>query len=194
MIIGLTGQTGAGKSTVCEFLREKGLFIVDCDKVARNVTEKGSKTLDLLAEAFGGDIILSDGTLNRKELASRAFQSAEKTALLNSITHPEIINAINNVIKEHKNENIILDAPTLIESGAYKLCDKIVSVLADANIRKERIIARDDISYAEAEKRMSAQKDDSFYKEYSDAVIFNDGDKLEVRKSAESIFSKIGVL
>ena len=194
MIIGLTGQTGAGKSTVCDFLREKGLFIIDCDKVARSVTEKGSKTLSLLADAFGNDIILEDGTLNRRELASRAFQSAEKTALLNSITHPAITDAINNVISEHKSENIILDAPTLIESGAYKLCDKIISVLADAEVRKERIIVRDNLSLCEAEKRMSAQKDDAFYKEYSDAVIYNNNDKAQSLVSAEQIFSEIGVL
>lgn len=194
MIIGLTGQTGAGKSTVCDFLREKGLFIIDCDKVARSVTEKGSKTLSLLADAFGNDIILEDGTLNRRELASRAFQSAEKTALLNSITHPAITDAINNVISEHKSENIILDAPTLIESGAYKLCDKIVSVLADAEVRKERIIARDNLSLSEAEKRMSAQKDDAFYKEYSDAVIYNNNNKSQTLVSVEQIFSEIGVL
>ena len=194
MIIGLTGQTGAGKSTVCDFLREKGLFIIDCDKVARSVTEKGSKTLSLLADAFGNDIILEDGTLNRRELASRAFQSAEKTALLNSIAHPAITDAINNVISEHKSENIILDAPTLIESGAYKLCDKIVSVLADAEVRKERIIVRDNLSLSEAEKRMSAQKDDAFYKEYSDAVIYNNNDKAQSLVSVEQIFSEIGVL
>lgn len=194
MIIGLTGQTGAGKSTVCDFLREKGVFVIDCDKVARSVTEKGSKTLSQLAETFGNDIILEDGSLNRRELASRAFKSTEKTALLNSITHPAITDAIKKVIGEHKDENIILDAPTLIESGAYKLCDKIISVLADADVRKERIIARDNITEAEAEKRMSAQKDDAFYKEYSDAVIYNNSDKSQTLISAERIFSEIGVL
>lgn len=194
MIIGLTGQTGAGKSTVCELLREKGLLVIDCDKVARSVTEKGSKTLSLLAKAFGNDIILEDGSLNRRELASRAFQNAEKTALLNSITHPAITDAINKVIAEHKDENIILDAPTLIESGAYKLCDKIVSVLASADVRKERIMARDNLTLSEAEKRMSAQKNDEFYKEYSDAVIFNNSDKTKTLISAEQIFTEIGVL
>lgn len=194
MIIGLTGQTGAGKSTVCELLIEKGLFVIDCDKVARNVTEKGSITLDLLADAFGSDIILADGSLNRRELASRAFQTPEKTELLNSITHPAIINSINKVIAEHKNENIVLDAPTLIESGAYKLCDKIVSVLADADVRKKRIMARDNLTLIEAEKRMNAQKDDSFYKEYSNAIIYNNGDKLETLKDTKRIFFEIGVL
>lgn len=194
MIIGLTGQTGAGKSTVCDFLREKGLLVIDCDKVARSVTEKGTKTLDLLADAFGSDIIFEDGSLNRRELASRAFQTDEKTELLNSITHPAITDAINKVISEHKTEDIILDAPTLIESGVYKLCDKVVSVLADAKVRKERIIARDSLTPSEAEKRMSAQKDDSFYKEYSVAVIYNNGNKAETIERAEQIFSEIGVL
>jgi len=81
-----------------------------------------------------------------------------------------------------------------IESGVYKLCDKIVSVLADSSVRKERIMARDNLTLSEAEKRMSAQKDDSFYKEYSDAVILNNGDKSQAIESAQQIFSEIGVL
>ena len=194
MIIGLTGQTGAGKSTVCDFLREKGIYVIDCDKVSRQVTEKGSKTLSQLAETFGNDIILEDGSLNRRELASRAFQSAEKTALLNSITHPAITESISKVISEQKEKHIILDAPTLIESGVYKLCDKIVSVLADSSVRKERIMARDNLTLSEAEKRMSAQKDDYFYKEYSDLVILNNGDRSQAIESAQQIFSEIGVL
>ena len=89
-VYGLTGKTGAGKSTVAAFLKEKGFYIIDGDVIARHITDKGKPALKLLSEHFGADIINADGTLNRKLLASRAFSSPENTAVLNSITHPLI--------------------------------------------------------------------------------------------------------
>ncbi len=194
MIIGLTGQTGAGKSTLCRLFGDNGFYIIDCDKVARETTKKGRKTLLELAKAFGEDILLSDGSLDRKKLASRAFEDAEKTQLLNQITHPAIMDAIKEEIKNCNNDRIVLDAPTLIESGAYKLCDKIVSVLADKDVRLKRIIARDSISKKEAETRMSAQNDDLFYKQYSDAAIYNNSTQDSLNQDALKILSEIGVL
>ncbi len=194
MIIGLTGQTGAGKSTVSRFLEQKGIAIVDCDKVAREVTEKGSPLLSRLAETFGEDIILSDGSLDRRALAARAFENPQKTEALNSITHPAILSAIKNKIAEYTDKIMVLDAPTLIESGAHMLCDKIVAVVADESVRKERILSRDNISQKEAEKRMSAQKDDSFYVRYADALICNNGTETELVHRAEQVFNEIGVL
>lgn len=194
MIIGLTGQTGAGKSTVCQFLEQKDVVIIDCDKVAREVTEKGSYVLVELAKAFGEDILLGDGSLNRRELACRAFKSQEKTELLNSITHPAITAAIKEKIAQYPNKTIILDAPTLIESGVFRLCDKIIAVVADKAVRKERILARDNISNEEAERRMSAQKDDAFYAEYADGLIYNNGSKQEAEEKTQQIFKEIGVL
>ena len=194
MIIGLTGQTGAGKSTVSRFLEQKGIAVIDCDKVARKVTEKGSLVLSELKNAFGDDIILADGSLNRRELAIRAFENPQKTEVLNSITHPAILDAIKNEIKAYGDKTVVLDAPTLIESGAHLLCDKIVAVVAPMDVRKERILSRDSISAAEAEKRMSAQKDDDFYAQYSDALIYNNGGITELNESIQRVFNEIGVL
>ncbi len=194
MIIGLTGQTGAGKSTVSKILEQKGIAVIDCDKVARNVTEKGSPVLSELSIAFGEDIILADGSLSRRELAIRAFETPQKTELLNSITHPAILDAIKKEIAVYGDKTIVLDAPTLIESGAHALCDKIVAVVASANVRKERILSRDSISDYEAEKRMSAQKDDDFYAQYADAMIYNNGGITELEESIKRVFNEIGVL
>lgn len=194
MIIGLTGQTGAGKSTVSRFLEQKSIAVIDCDKVARKVTEKGSPVLSELKNAFGEDIILADGSLNRRELAIRAFENPQKTAVLNSITHPAILDAIKNEIKAYGDKTVVLDAPTLIESGAHLLCDKIVAVVAPMDVRKERILSRDSISAAEAEKRMSAQKDDDFYAQYSDALIYNNGGITELEEGIKRVFNEIGVL
>ena len=193
MIIGLTGQTGAGKSTVCEFFSKKGFAVIDCDKVAREVTQKGNPVLLKLAECFGDDILSDDGNLNRRLLANRAFASEEKTKLLNSITHPEIYKAIQNKIKNTTNDIIVLDAPTLFESGANKLCDKVVAVIAPSEIRKERIMKRDLISEEQAKLRMSAQKNDEFYIEKSDAVVENNCSHRELTVQIEQALNSIGV-
>ena len=194
MIIGLTGQTGAGKSTVCEFLRQMSFCVIDCDKVAREVTEKGSLFLSKLAAAFGNDIILADGSLNRRLLASLAFSSKDKTELLNKITHPEILSAIKQKIEGSSCEITVLDAPTLFESGADKLCDRIIAVLCDENKRKARIITRDNLSGEQADVRLSAAKSNEFFTERADAVIFNDGTLSELEINLKNALNQIGVV
>jgi len=193
LIIGLTGQTGAGKSTVSQILSEKGLFVIDCDKVSRNVTKKGSPLLKKLADAFGCDIILQNGELDRASLAKKAFSSSEKTELLNSITHPAIINEIKKLIDGSEQENIVLDAPTLFESGADKLCDKIICVLADVEVRKKRIAKRDNLNTEQISARISAQKQDSFYSDKSDVVIFNNLDFETLKQNTFNALKQIGV-
>ena len=194
MIIGLTGQTGAGKSTVCAYLSSMPFCIIDCDKVAREVTEKGSPVLDRLAAAFGKDIILEDGSLDRALLASRAFETSEKTELLNGITHPAILDAVKAKIAFATCQNVILDAPTLFESGADKLCDRIIAVLCDENKRKDRIISRDNLSLEQANKRLMRAKSNEFFTERADAVIYNDGTPDELYKNVEKALNQIGVV
>ena len=194
MIIGLTGQTGAGKSTVCAFLSKMPFCIIDCDKVAREVTEKGSELVFKLADAFGSDIVSNDGTLNRRLLAERAFETPQKTELLNSITHPAILSAIKAKIAASGSENIILDAPTLFESGADKLCDRIIAVLCDENKRKDRIISRDNLSLEQARLRLSRAKSNEFFTERADCVIYNDGTLKELEENVLDALNQIGVV
>ena len=89
-VAGLTGQTGSGKSTVADIFRAHGVCVIDCDRLARETVEPGSPVLGELARLFGGDLILPDGSLDRRKLAERAFASEEKTKILNSVTHPAI--------------------------------------------------------------------------------------------------------
>ena len=193
MIIGLTGQTGAGKSSVSKILLKKGLFVVDCDEVSREITKKGSQTNLELAAAFGEDIILENGELNRALLAKRAFSNPENTALLNSITHPKIIDLIKEKIESTDSRYIVLDAPTLFESGADKLCDKIICVIADKEIRIKRISERDSLSCEQINARISAQKEDEFYINRSDAVIYNNSDFVSLERCTRDALNKIGV-
>lgn len=175
-IIALTGKTGAGKSTVALKLKEMGCFIIDGDLIARQITDKGKPALMLLCDAFGNDIITSDGTLDRKALAQKAFSSPENTALLNSITHPLIKQEFISLIDYAKSQGyktVIIDAAAILESDCKDLCEKVIVVHAPENIRLERILSRDSITTEQAMTRIKAQKSDDYYLSQADVIINN---------------------
>ena len=179
LVIGLTGKTGAGKSTVASYLKEKGCFVIDGDLVAREIVMPSSPALKELAEAFGKDIILEDGSLDRKALAQKAFSSAEGTTLLNRITHPHIKARFEELLAKASKEGFavaVIDAAALLESDCKDLCEKIIVVHADEQIRLERILSRDRITYEQAMTRINGQKDDNYYLRQADIVIFNNAD------------------
>ncbi len=193
-LVGLTGKTGAGKSTVSAYFKEKGAYIIDGDVVARNVFNFDKTIIDKLVDAFG-NVLNEDKTLNRRELAKRAFSSPENTDLLNSIMHP----AINKLIEaeaEKAFENhdvVIVDAAAIIESGFTSRCDSVIVVTAPVEIRKKRIMIRDSLSEENALIRINGQKDDEFYLSKADFVVDNDGDsdrlKAQLMKLEKEIFA-----
>lgn len=175
-IYGLTGKTGAGKSTVAEKLRDLGFCVIDGDIIARSITEKGKPAITLLANEFGCDIIEDDGSLNRKLLAARAFKDRENTAKLNSITHPIIKAEFEEELKKAESEGFsfaVIDAAALLESSCKDLCEKIIVVTAPEEIRLERILKRDGITKEQALTRMNAQFPDEYYNEKADILIKN---------------------
>lgn len=186
--VGLTGPSGAGKSMASAVAAEKGFFVIDCDKTARKAVEPGTPGLSALVSAFGSGILGADGFLNRKELAAAAFSSAEKTELLNKTLLPHIAALIE---PELCREYVLLDAPTLYESGLDKKCDVTVAVLADVSERTERIIRRDGLTLNEARLRISAGKPDSFYLERADKILYNNGDFKSFLSDAEELFEII---
>lgn len=191
-IIGLTGASGSGKSVIAKMF---GFPIVDADKAAR-VAVEDKDCLNALVESFGKEILNEDKTLNRKELAKRAFISKEKTDVLNSITHPFIIKIMNDEIEKLKlngEKAIVLDAPQLFEAKCEDICDVVIGVLADKNIRMKRIIARDNINEDDASIRLSAEKSDEFFKSRCDYVIINNGSVETLKLNADEILRKIGI-
>ena len=174
-IIGVCGQTGAGKSTVCAYLKTLGAEIVDTDRIAREVVSPGSPVLPALTDAFGGDILLPDGTLDRKTLAARAFSSPEAAKKLSAITHPAICEIALRRAKAAvaAGANAVIDAPLLFTAGLNAACDVTVKVTAPAEVRLARILARDGITEKEAEQRIAVQGAEDELSEAADFILKN---------------------
>lgn len=189
-VIGLTGQTGAGKSTVSRVLADCGIPVVDCDRLAREAVKPGSECLLQLVRAFGRKILRPDGSLDRAGMAAMAFPDPEKLAVLNRITHKAILQLLKNRLKELEAAGqslVVVDAPTLFESGADRLCGAVVSVTAPEAFRLERILARDHLEPEAAKRRMDAQKEEAYYTERSDYILVNDGSVKDLEEKARQL-------
>lgn len=189
MIIGLTGQSGAGKSTVCRVFAESGFDIINCDVIARKTAEN-RLFLGEISQRFSENLLNSDGTLNRAATAKLIFTDEEKRGLYQRIIFPYIVNGIIREIKSAKS-NVLLDAPTLFEAKLEMVCDKIVSVTADTDKCAERIIKRDKITPEQARERLSSQHGAEFFKERSDFNIENNGTLEALISSAKQLTEKL---
>lgn len=166
MVIGLTGQTGAGKSTVSKVFVQNGFRLIDADAISRHVVARGSHCLADLQECFTDAILTPDGELDRKVMASIAFSDHRKLEMLNTIMYPYIVGEILRMIHRFSQQNhklILLDAPTLFESRADDFCDLIISVVAKPELRMQRIMERDHISEKAAQQRMEMQLTEEFF-------------------------------
>ena len=187
-LIGLTGPTGCGKSVVADAWRACGAEIISADECARAVVAPDHPCLSVLVETFTDAILHSDGTLNRAALAAIAFADPAKTQALNAITHP----AICRMMKEQADalfaagcKVVVLDSPQLYEAGQDAICDVVVAVLADKDIRLQRIMARDGIDATAALLRIGAQPTDEFYRERADVVWENNGTPDALQETAK---------
>ena len=177
-IVGITGGSGCGKSHLSGLLRSRGIPVIDCDLVSREIMVKGEPCyLEVLAE-FGDVILQPDGEINRKNLGEIVFSDPEKLEKLNKITHKHILADIYNKIEKEDSKVIGLDGAVLIECGIE--CDFLVGVLADKELRIQRIMARDSLSKESAKRRIEAQKQDSFYIENCDFVVYNNGNEYDI--------------
>ena len=193
-VIGLTGPTGSGKSTVADVWRNNGVPVIDTDELARKVVEPNSPCLHKLAEAFGKDILFADGSLNRKELAKRAFSNPQEQKRLNSITHPAITELTEQTINRLNAEGyttVAIDAPLLFEAGMDSICNHIVAVIAPKELRQQRIVQRDDLTDEEANRRISVQQADDFYCRAGVLVIENTGSEQDLAEKAMSTINTL---
>ncbi|MBR5746812.1 MAG: dephospho-CoA kinase [Clostridia bacterium] len=173
-IIGLCGRSGSGKSVFTAQAEACGIKVFDCDKVYADMVSHPSPCLADIAAAFGENAV-KDGALNRAYLAPLVFADGKKLARLNRITHKHIKNELRNILAQTgEGETVLLDAPTLFESGVDRWCDLIIGVIAPYESCAERIALRDGISAAQAEARLNSQTSENFIIENCDVILYND--------------------
>ena len=196
-VIGLTGPTGAGKTMLCTIASRLGIKSINADEVYHDLLIPPSRCLDEIVIAFGKDILKDDGTLDRGKLGKIVFSDSKKLTKLNEITHKYVKSRFREIIAKFRFENetaVIVDAPTLFESGFDKECDLTVCLLASEEARRRRIISRDDLSDERANARINAQKSDSFFTDRSDHVIINNGSEAELENSLNALLKKLKIL
>jgi len=157
LIVGLTGGIGSGKSTVAEAFRQLGIDTVDADQASRKVVEPGMPALAAIAEHFGGEIIQSDGNLDRAVLRQIIFTDPVQKQWLESLLHPLIRDWIVQQLQASTSPYVILESPLLFETDQYQLVDKTVLVDVPVELQIERACARDDNQADQIQRIIDAQ-------------------------------------
>lgn len=182
-VIGLTGQTGAGKTTVANRLRERGVKVLDADLLAREVIDSSKNCLGDIVLEFGCDMITHHGELNRKKLGKIVFADRQKLRRLNAITRPHIVRRLKEELEScrlAKLPLVVLDAPTLYDAHVDNLCRAVIAVLAPEEIRLRRIMTRDGLNAVDAQNRIHSQHGDLFYKKRAQFIVENTGTREEL--------------
>ncbi|NLL92113.1 MAG: dephospho-CoA kinase [Ruminococcaceae bacterium] len=180
--VAVTGNSGSGKSLACRYLKKKGIPVIDADLTARITVDEDIALRVALAKAFGNDVLFEDGSLNRKELAKRAFSTKDNKNKMDGILHPKIIENINKEIQKLSKAGsrvCVVEAAALYESGFVGIFDFLILITAEHNHKLKRIMLRDAISEEDAENRLKAQTPDADIKTIADLIIENSGEQNE---------------
>jgi dephospho-CoA kinase len=194
IVIGVTGAPGAGKSSLAAIFAGLGATVVDADVIGRLVVETGPTLLHQLAESFGPDILASDGSLQRRELARRAFASPEATARLNALVHPPLLERVRRELKgagTTPTPAVVLDAALILEWDARDLVNALVVVTAPEASRLARTMSARGLSETEALERTAAQWPQERKISAADYVITNDGCPDALRARALDVWHAI---
>ena len=179
-IIGITGSSGSGKSTVTQNLSEQlKAKTINADEVVKQMQEKDLEYYKKIVELFGMNIVQEDRFLNRKKIAEIIFQDKEKKEKLDELTFKYVVEEIRQQVEKTKEEYIIIDAPLLIESRLNEICNIVIAVISEKQEQIKRICKRDNIEESIAKLRLEAQKDNEFYKTNADYIVENNGGKID---------------
>ena len=193
--VGLTGSIGVGKSFVASVFEELGCHVLDADDTAREVVAPGSGGLEEIVRQFGTDMLQRDGTLDRQRLGSIVFANDEKRELLNSILHPRIIQRQDEILRDWEiddpNGIAIVDAALMIESGGYKRFDKLIVVHCRPEVQLERLMLRNGLSQAEAQRRIDSQMPQSEKQKFADYLIDTSDGFEPTRKRTKQVHEQL---
>lgn len=192
-IIGLTGGIGSGKSTFAKWFLEKNIPVYDSDKEAKKLIDENQEVQKKMIQLLGKETY-ENGEYNRKYVAEKVFKNPELLKKLNNIVHPAVFEHFQNWISKQSSKFVVKEAAILFESGSYKDCDTIITVVSSLPIRIERLKKRDKSSEQQIKERMKNQWTDEQRIQYSDIVVENNADlnylKQEFKKVWESLQKK----
>jgi dephospho-CoA kinase len=196
--VGLTGSIAVGKSYVARVLVELGCPVLDADQTARAVVAPGTPGLQQVVEAFGPDVLRADGTLDRAKLGQIVFTDEAQRARLNAILHPLIMAAQDEWLRACERADprgvAVIDAALMIESGGYKRFDKLIVVHCRPEAQLERLLRRDRLTRAEAERRIAAQLPQAEKMRFADFLIDTSGEHAATRAQTVAVYEQLRAL
>jgi dephospho-CoA kinase len=192
--VALTGNIGAGKTTVAGLFRRWGATVIDADTLVREVQAPGHPALAEIAGRFGSDLIRPDGTLDRAELRARVLRHRVELEALNRIVHPRVHRRRQELLEEAESRGdriVVSDIPLLFEAGDPAEFDAVVLVEAPESLRRSRLLASRGLAPAEIERLIAAQLPSEVKRRRSDYVIENDGDLHALERAAETVWEAL---
>lgn len=193
-VYGLTGSIASGKSAVAALL-EAYWPVIDADLVSREVVRLGSEGLAAVVAAFGSEILLEDGSLDRAGLRRRIALDEAARQCLNGIMHPRIAAAVQGRLGDlaaEGHELAIVSAALMLETGSFRNYDRVILVCSPAETRLQRLLARDGMDEASARRLMASQMAEETKRQYTDLVIENDGNLAELRDRTWRLMTSLG--
>ena len=191
MIIGITGGTGCGKTTLLQAIENAGGMVLDCDAIYHDLLKTDASLLAAIEDRFPGSV--ENGVLQRKKLGAIVFADEEALLDLNAITHSAVKKEVERNLAK-KPFLAAIDAIALFEGGLAELCDVTVAVTAPADIRVQRLMLRDGITEEYARSRINAQHEEAWFQERCDCILENNGTKMQFSDKCIAFLANLGII
>ncbi|CAI2718298.1 dephospho-CoA kinase [Nitrospina watsonii] len=198
MLIGLTGGIGSGKTTVAQLLNQLGGYVIDADRLCRDLVRPAQPAWREIVEHFGEQILNPDGTLNRAKLGNVVFHDAAEKQALEAILHPRVFDEeakqFAHIVRNDPSALVFIDAALLIESGNYRKVDKVIVVACDRPIQIENCLKKGFLSQEEIESRIDNQMPMEDKLAYADYIIRNDSDLAQLEHHVRQVYENLKAL
>ncbi len=191
-VIGITGGIGTGKSTVARILADRGVLVLDADKISREVTESGGRALEEIRETLGNRVFDASGSLKRNQVAEIVFSNRTKLDQLSAVIHRHVLAEMAEKIEAERQKGtkvIALDVPIPVQRGFVDSCNQIWTVSAPLELRLDRLLLRG-MTNEEAKRRMDMQMTAEEYEDIADFVIQNDQDMAHLETQVKELIEK----
>jgi dephospho-CoA kinase len=193
LLVGLTGGIGSGKSTVARLLERRGAAVIDADQLAREAVAKGTPGFERVVDAFGPEVVMAAGDLDRSALAARIFSDPAQKATLEAIVHPEVARRFGELVDAYRATDriVVYVTPLLVELGSASAFDVVVIVTASPHLRVSRVASDRGLSPDEIRGRMAVQATDEQRMEFADVLIDNDGSLADLEPQVDRLWGDL---